>query len=350
MAVVAGAVLAILGLVLLAASPGAVTQENQEFQPSAPYYATFFYPWYPQWSDRGHAPPLNWFSNYLPDPLPGAFDPEQELYSSTDDSIIDWQLRKLAEARQEVAIASWWGMGHKTDRAIRYLLANVMDRQNNPYPNLRWALYYEKESLGDPSPAELAADLSYIQVNYAARRSYLKISGRPVIFVYADSRDGSGMAARWAAARSQTGFYVALKVYAGYRSDPNQPDSWHQYAPAVRIDNQAPYSFMVSPGFWLDGEASRLPRDLTAFRNAVSAMIAAPVMWKLVETWNEWGEGTAVEPGDQVVQTTTGLAVLDPDGAPFQNLYIDVLHELLPPLEQGTGAVPVPLPPRRRSP
>ena len=67
-------------------------------------------------------------------------------------------------------------------------------------------------------------------------------------------------------------------------------------------------------------------------------MVVAPVTWKLVETWNEWGEGTAVEPGDQVIQTRNGSARIDPKGASFKNRYIEVLHELLPPLEQGSSA------------
>src|SRR5947209_5758654 len=70
------------------------------FQPSPPYYATFFYPWYQapgtdglwsDWNDNGHTPPQNWFSNYLPDPNPSIFDPATELYSSSDDKIIYWQ-------------------------------------------------------------------------------------------------------------------------------------------------------------------------------------------------------------------------------------------------------------------
>ena len=311
---------------------------NAEFQPTAPYYATFFYPWYPHWSSEGHAPPRNWFSNYLPDPKPDVFDPATELYNSNDDAIIYWQLRKMLKARLEVAISSWWGRDHKTDRTFRHILNDVMNRSDNPYPNLRWALYYEKESLGDPSVAELVNDLNYIRKNYANQPGYLKIDGKPAILVYSDSKDNEGMTRRWANARSQTGFYVVLRVYAGYRKAPNQPDSWHQYAPALRQEMQAPYSFLVSPGFWRDGGAVRLPRDLAAFRDAVSAMVVAPVTWKLVETWNEWGEGTAVEPGDQVIQTRNGSARIDPKGASFKNRYIEVLHELLPPLEQGSSA------------
>ncbi len=312
------------------------------FQPTAPYYATFFYPWYKNpntdgswsdWQDNGHSPAQNWFSNYLPDPDPTKFDPANELYSSNNDKIMYWQLGKLKEAKQEIAISSWWGQGHKTDAAFKHIVTDVMNRADNPYPNLRWTIYYENESLSNPTVDQIVNDLNYIKTNYASQPSYLKINGKPVIFVYADGLDGSDMASRWAQARSQTGFYVVLKVYSGYKTDPNQPDSWHQYAPAIRYDSQAPYSFAVSPGFWLDQNAVRLSRDLTAFKSAVSAMVSSTATWKLTATWNEWGEGSSVEPGDQVTQTTSGTATLDPNGTLFKNAYVDVLNQLLPPLE-----------------
>ena len=328
---------------------------GSSFQPTAPYYATFFYPWFQNqktdgawgiWNSNGHSAPQNWFSNYLPDVDTTAFDPASELYSSNDDAVFYWQLRKLAEAKQEVAISSWWGQGHKTDTAFRHIITDVMNRPDNPYPNLRWSLYYEAEGQGNPTVATIVNDLNYIKTNYSDQKAYLKVGGKPVVFVYADATDGADMASRWAQARSQTDFYVVLKVYSGYKSDPNQPDSWHQYAPAVRSDNQAPYSFAVSPGFWKDGEAVRLARNLTEFRAAVTNMVNANVTWKLTETWNEWGEGTAVEPGDQVIQTTSGNATLDPNGVPFKNQYIDALNQLLPALEQGTGAIATKMQPK----
>jgi len=320
-----------------------------EFQPSAPYYATFFYPWFQNqktdnswgiWNSIGHSAPQNWFSNYLPDVNTSAFDPPNELYSSNDDTTIYWQLRKMAEAKQEVAISSWWGQGHRTDTAFRHIITDVMNRADNPYPNLRWAIYYEAESQGNPTVTSIANDLNYIKTNYANQPAYLRVGGKPVVFVYADATDGADMASRWAQARSQTGFYIVLKVYTGYKTDPNQPDSWHQYAPAARSDNQASYSYAVSPGFWKDGEVVRLPRNLTEFRSAVSAMVASSATWKLTETWNEWGEGSSVEPGDQVIQTTTGNATLDPNGVLFKNAYVDALNQLLPSLESGTVVPP----------
>ena len=248
----------------------------------------------------------------------------------------------MAEARIEVAISSWWGQGDRTDDNFGFILKDVMKRSENPYPNLRWALYYEAESNSDPSVAQIVSDLDYIADQYAAEPGYLKIGGKPVIFVYSAGGDGVDTAKRWneAKALAKLPFYVVLKVFSGYKTISPQPDSWHQYGPATRASDQSPYSFSVSPGFWYDsgGEAPRLGRDLAEFRTAVSQMVAANAAWKLVTTWNEWGEGTAVEPGEQVVfDSSTGRDILDPAGAPFKNAYVDALRELLPPLEAGTG-------------
>ncbi len=321
------------------------------FQPTAPYYATFYYPWYgaptpdghwSYWSGQGNQPPNTWFSHYLPDPLPSEFDPSRELYSSHDTNLLYWQFGKMAEAKMEVAISSWWGQGDRTDDNFGFILKDAMKRSENPYPNLRWALYYEEESNSDPSVAQIVSDLDYIADQYAAEPGYLKIGGKPVIFVYSAGGDGVETAKRWneAKALAKLPFYVVLKLFSGYKTISPQPDSWHQYGPATRASNQSPYSFSVSPGFWYDsgGEAPRLGRDLAEFRTAVSQMVASNAAWKLVTTWNEWGEGTAVEPGEQVVfESSTGRDILDAAGAPFKNAYVDALRELLPPLEAGTG-------------
>ncbi len=323
------------------------------FQPSAPYYTTFYYPWYgapdtdgtwSYWQDKGNNPPATWFSHYLPDLDPTVFDPATELYSSNDTQVLYWQLAKMAEAKQEVAVSSWWGRGHKTDMAFASIVTDVMNRTDNPYPNLRWTLYYEPEGYSDPSSAEIAADLNYIAANYANQPAYLQIDGKPVIFVWAGAQDGVAMAARWSEANqlAEQPFYIVLKLFSGYKDVSPQPDSWHQYGPASRYSAHPPYSAVVSPGFWLDdgSESPRLQRSLSEFRSAVTDMVAADAMWKIVTTWNEWGEGTSVEPGEQVrFNADTGKDEPDPDAPPFNNAYIDVLHELLPDLEQGFQTV-----------
>jgi hypothetical protein len=325
--------------------------QDTGFQPTAPYYASFFYLWYQQpnpdgtwsyWNDGGNTPPQSWFSHYLPDYRTDTFDPASELYSSTNYDVFKWQAAKLAEARQEVAIASWWGPGRKEDSALQTIVHTFMPRADNPYPNLRWSIYYEPEAYADESVDTLVANLEYIKSTLASSPYYLRVDGKPVIFVYAGANDTPGtMTQRWEQANTQLGhyFYVVLKVFPGYESDAHQPDSWHQYAPAVRSGQHGSYSAFVSPGFWLDdgSSAPRLSRSLSEFQAAVIGMVNANVTWKLVETWNEWGEGTAVEPGQQGIRSSSGQEVLDPNGTEFGNAYVDILHTYLPPIESGNA-------------
>ena len=267
-----------------------------------PIQAAFFYPWFPNaWDQAGIYP----YTNYTP---------SLGLYDSRDDAVIDEQLRLAASAHIEAFISSWWGQGHHTDTAFQYILSRS-ERVDSPYPNLRWAIYYENESQGDPTVSQIVSDLQYLANNYFQHSGYLRVDGRPVVFVYADAADGSGMADRWAQAKAQFGsnIYVVLKVYSGYRNDPNQPDSWHQYAPAVAYDSQLPYSVTVSPGFWKVGEVPRLSRDPARFELDVQRMAASGAFWQLVTAWNEWGEGTSVEPATE-----------------FGNTYIDILCRNLP--------------------
>jgi hypothetical protein len=295
------------------------TASSGSFQPQPPIQAAFFYPWFPKaWTQSGIYP----YTNYTP---------SLGYYSSTDDATIDEQLRLAQGAHLDAFIASWWGQGTTTDTAFQYIL-NRSERSESPYPGLRWAVYYEPEGQGDPSVSQIVSDLQYLADKVFSHPGYLRVDGRPVVFVSANGADGSGMADRWAQAKAQLSgnVYVVLKVYSGYKSDPNQPDSWYQYSPAVAYDAQLPYSVTVSPGFWKVGEQPRLLRDPTTFETNVQRMATSGAFWQLITTWNEWGEGTSVEPA-----------------AESGNTYIDILCRSLPGSAAcgAAGGNPTPTPP-----
>ena len=209
------------------------------------------------------------------------------FYDSSSPDVIASHVDAMQRAGLQAGIASWWGQGTATDSRIPLLLSNA--------GTFRWALYYEAEGFGDPTTETIAADLAYIDGRYARQPGYLRVAGKPVLFVYGDATDGCAMADRWKAANT-LGFYVVLKVFSGYRTCVSQPSSWHQYAPAVAEDRQRGYSFSISPGFWKRNESTpRLTRDLTRWGADVAAMKASGEPWQLVTTFSEWGEGTAVE-------------------------------------------------------
>lgn len=299
----------------IAATPSP-TATLTSFQPAPPIQAAFFYPWFPDaWTQGGTYP----YTNY---------SPSLGLYDSRSDAVIDEQLRLAASAHLEAMISSWWGPGHSTDSAFQHILARS-ERSDSPFPNLRWAVYYEPESLGDPTVSEITAHLQYLTEKAFGHPGYLRVSGRPVVFVYSDDRDGTGLAERWAKAKAAFGgkVYIVLKVYSGYPTDPNQPDSWHQYGPAVAYDTQLPYSVTLSPGFWKVGEQPRLPRDVGRFEADVQRMAASGAFWQLISSWNEWGEGTSIEPAKE-----------------FSHAYADILCRQLPGVPACTTVTPTPAP------
>jgi hypothetical protein len=262
-----------------------------------PIRAAFYYPWFPEaWRQQGMDP----FTRYKP--LLG--------YYATDPTTVGNQIAAMKYANIRAGIASWWGQGSQTDSRVQMLL------QAASTSDFEWALYYEPEGQGDPSPSQIAADLTYIDERYAQQAGYLRVGGRPVLFAYADARDRCGMSERWKEANT-LGFYVVLKVFPGYQSCSAQPDSWHQYAPANAEDPQTGFSFAISPAFWKASEPTpRLARDPARWSKSVTDMVASKAPWQLITTFNEWGEGSAVENADEW-QSSSGYGT-----------YLDALHQI----------------------
>ncbi len=269
------------------------------YQPTPPITAAFFYPWYSQ-------PSLNWYAvNGMPFTH---YHPVFGFYNSTDDRVIDQQLQLAKRAGIQAMISSWDGPGYFTDTALQHILARS-ERVGSPYQNMRWSIYYEQEGYGHPTVSKIASDLQYLQAHFFGQPGWLWVNGKPVVFVYSDGLGNCGVADRWIQARQQSGVnvYLVLQAFPGYETCTSQPDSWHQYYPIIGYLPQLPYSVSVSPGFYRWNESSpRLASDINRFTSDILKMKASGATWQLITTWNEWPEGTSVEPA-----TEFGTAYLD---------------------------------------
>ena len=260
----------------------------------------FYYPWFPE----------TWRTST--DQVMTNFDPVGGFYDSSDPAVIARHLDELEYAHVDVAISSWWGDDSPTGRRFEELLA-----AGAGHP-IRWSIYYEPEGYADPAPDEIVADLGGLLARHESDDRLFRLGGRVVVFVYGDPSDGCSTASRWAEVTRRLNVAVVLKVFEAYKGCPDQPAAWHQYAPAAAADAQLPWSFSVSPGFWLAGESVRLARDPAVFRYAVGSMVAAQPLFQMITTFNEWGEGTAVEPATEWAS---------PSG---YGVYLDILHEFPP--------------------
>jgi hypothetical protein len=272
-------------------------------QPRFPIRAAFYYGWYPaNWTIGGHRP---------------RFHPSAGYYSSANIAVRRAEIDALVYARMDAAISSWQEPGTTLDTRLRGLLAETV-RLGAP---LKWAIYHEQEGRSNPTPDEIAGDLSYIRDHLADSPAYLRVRHRFVVFVYnADDRT-CDVVRRWREANARLGrpAYLVLKVFPGYRGCRPQPDAWHQYAPAYAAERQGNDAYEISPGFWKATEiVPRLPRSVRRFRGDIQAMVHSRARWQLVTTFNEWLEGTAVESAQE-------WATRSGEGA-----YLDALHAGLP--------------------
>jgi hypothetical protein len=248
----------------------------------APIRAAFYYGWFPETE--------HWASHYTP---------TAGKYDSSDPAVVATQVRQAKAAGLNAFISSWWGQGSKTDSRLPLLLDTAAAQ------GFKVAPYYEKEGFGNPTATELSSDLGYLAAKAAASPAWLRVGGRPVLFVYNADDTSCAVTDRWVAA-NQDRFYLNMKVLPGYQNCAHQPDAWHQYGPASAIQQVLPWSVNVSPGFFkFDESTPRLARDLATFKSVLAQQVNSGARWQLVTSWNEWGEGTGVEPTVQFGQSYT---------------------------------------------
>ncbi len=275
-------------------SPTPSPDGSGDVQPTFPIRAAFYYPWFPETWGSSSSP----FTNY---------HPSAGLYDSSNAATVSAHVAAMQYGGIQAGISSWWGQGSKTDQRLSTLLRAADGT------TFRWSTYYENESLGDPSVSQIQSDLTYLASSYGNDPSTLRIGGRFVVFVYADGADGCGMASRWQDANTVNA-YIVLKVFSGYKTCAAQPDGWHQYGPASATSDMSPDSYTISPGFWKKGETPRLTRDTARWQQQVAAMTGSGARFQLITTFNEWGEGTAVESATEWAS------------ASGYGTYLDILH------------------------
>ena len=266
-----------------------------------PIRGAFYYSWFPEtWSVQGNPvtyhPTLGYYANG---------------HSSTQESHVDM----LQYAHVDLAIASWWGPDSHLDRAR---ITNLLNKSKGTA--LRWTIYHELEYDFDPTVEEIQADLAYLKKWFAWHENWAHIDGLPVVFLYNnnDSVNGCNVNERWMAA-AKGEWFVVFKLFGDFENCAVMaPNQWHQYGPSSAVVHKPGYSFSISPGFWRADQAepmlARVSKD--DFYTSVVDMVNSNEPWQLITTFNEWGEGTAVEPASEWASSSG------------YGYYLDALHDV----------------------
>jgi len=261
------------------------------------------------------------------------------LYDSNDPLVISGHLKLARNAGIDAFIATWWGQNDFTDKAFEACM-DVADKMKS---TTKLTIYYETVPNEDPQKA--VEDLLYVLEKYGGRESFLKVNGVPVVFIYGRAM-GQLSAAQWgevvAAVKKEKPAAFIADTDGRTKANRADFDGFHFYNPVGRVKRgtnmgtfyrkyveklRAPgktVCLTIIPGY--DDTHVRQPgtavsRENTALYSRLwSSAVAARPDWILITSWNEWHEGSEIEPSVE-------------DG----RVYLDMTAEQAPAFKNATG-------------
>jgi glycoprotein endo-alpha-1,2-mannosidase len=296
---------------------------------ASPQIIAYYYPWYIEgdWSRHG----------YVGTPKLGKYGTDSPEIAKTH---IDW----AADAGIDGFFVSWWGPKHLADK---HLQAGLLQAPN--LSRIRFALYYECLGLLDDKdgkrdgvidfakPEVLAAfirDLQQLDARYFGHPQYLRVDGKALVGLYVTRtfRNFSNQHLEQLRSAVKTPLYlVADEAFLGPQAKPESArnqvafDAWSAYnmfENALVRDNDTALSYQSREAFpifrqWAASTAfipgvfpsyadfrghkplPGTPADFATLLDAASSIGSAAAPMILVTSFNEWWEGTTIEPAEE---------------------------------------------------
>jgi len=144
-----------------------------------PVVGTYYYPWWrkPGWLRLGQ------WDKVMRLHLETPQKPMSGLYSSRDEAVIQDHIDQSVRGGIDFWAVSWWGPGSKTDRVFK---ENILTHADSS--KLKYAVLYEATGrfgrFDNPNYDQWIGDLQYMKDHYFDDPRYMKVNGRPMVFVY----------------------------------------------------------------------------------------------------------------------------------------------------------------------
>jgi hypothetical protein len=284
--------------------------------PPSETVTAFFYMWYGTPAHDGAWRHWNQNSHLPPGDIASQFYPEAGPYSSRDPAVLAAQMAELRSAGIGVVAVSWWGRGSWDDQSLDALFAAATPA------GIKIAFHLEPYT--GQTAASVASDIRYLLGRFGASPALYRVSRatsasastapRAVFYLFAPSRlPAAALKAALGGLRGTADDSIVMihspkaasAVHDGgdgvYTYDPlASPDSFAALVAGCRADNLI-CSPDVSPGFD-DRQAVTNPQPTIDRQNGArydamwQAAIATAPEWIGIVSFNEWHEGTQIEP------------------------------------------------------
>ena len=243
-------------------------------------------------------------------PLRAAHHPVLGAYNSSDPKVIAQHIKWAKEAGIDGFIVSWWGINSIANNNTRKII-EIANRED-----FTITIYYETtKTMGktdEDAKNEIIDEITYIIDTYSDESCFLRFENRPVIFVYA-----LWTHTRYFWENVTKALREKMNIFLIGDGKPNEYpyfDGYHLYNPKdippesllnsyKKFKEFFPTKLLaatVIPGFdnrKIKKDGSHMPRyGGRTYNEFWNVAVEGKADWVLITSWNEWWEGSEIEP------------------------------------------------------
>jgi hypothetical protein len=266
--------------------------------------------------------------------------PEIDLYNSADDAVLEYQLLLMKLAGIDGVIVDWYGRTDYFDYALLHANAVKLFECTQRF-GLKFAVCYEDQTIPklvaggkiDSSSVvnHVVSEIKWLKENWFSQDNYLQLEGLPVLLSFGNE----GLTHRqWDQVIQSLGFELQYFSEHHRRNcavgafDWPVPDQSKTIETFLRDSKQwkhlIPVAFPGFNDFYSQAGVSKDWRQMSeaggeTFRKTLRQALATGAPLVQIATWNDWGEGTMIEPsvefGDRDLQMVQKLRreLVDPN-------------------------------------
>lgn len=234
-------------------------------------------------------------------------------YASGDETILDYQCLLMKYAGVDGVMADWYGANGDNAMALHKSNTEAMFRVLKR-AGLKMAVVYEDQTLANASDKVVQArtDMKYLAKTFFKDEAYAKVDNRPLLLDFGPQ--GMTSSKEWYrsfAVLATKPFFMVLDGHSNLCNDNTYPDNAQgEYSWVNPLPNYASaknFKFYIGgamPGFhdfYKEGGSggdytTYDSEDGALFKRQLDAARKAGLSWLQISTWNDYGEGTTIEP------------------------------------------------------
>ncbi len=237
-------------------------------------------------------------------------------YASGDTSVIDYQLLLMKLSGIDGVFIDWPGTVSYNDLPENLSSCNIIISRLAKV-GLKYAIVYEDNNLQYSSNkiATAQADMSYMQTNYFSDTSYEKVSNKPLLLVFGPQqiKNASDWTTVFSGLSTKPAFFTLQYQSSEAGSNATGEFTWveqdtltglrdfykNSYNPGTKIAA----AFAGYNSFYAQGGGSGptwvVTPSLSIFQQSVALALQQSGNYIQLVTWNDYGEGTMIEPTTQ---------------------------------------------------